>query len=48
MARYVKPIIEMTQSQTKEFIASLTNPKHEKEKAAILKEVASKKFNVVL
>ena len=47
MARWIKTIIELNKKQTEEFLASLSNPKNEKNKVRMLREVKRTKFTVL-
>lgn len=46
MARYIKSIIELTQSQTNEFLANLRTNKNEKNRQKTIKKALKTKFNV--
>jgi len=48
MARLIKSIIELNKKQTLEFLASLRNPKNEKNRLKSLREAKRTKFNVIL
>ncbi|GEM_PF-5206985 len=46
MARQIGTVIEMTASQAKQFIASLSNPKNAKARDRTIRNALKMKFNV--
>ena len=48
MARQIQSIIELTSSQTKEFLASLQNPKKNENREKMMEKAQKTKFNAIL
>lgn len=46
MSRQIESVIEMTRSQTRQFIASLSHPKNAKARDKTIKKALKMKFNV--
>lgn len=48
MARHIQTVIELSKSQTQEFLASLQNPANEKNRDETIRKAKETKFNIVL
>lgn len=48
MARQIRTLIELTEKQTREFIASLGDRSNERNRRAAIRRAKAAKFNVVL
>ncbi len=48
MARGIRTVVRLSKSQTKEFLASLSNPKNERNSRKAINKALRTKFNVIL